>query len=573
MTNKQPTNHDVELNQRKAAAEQHFSEIALHIQQILGSDPLYTYSQLRWVTTPLDLKGPRFGANETRINEQLVLDLSEELLVNHAEYLEPVLWREAYLLHLPASVRAVQRAADLGLYCYYRHGLKTRKQRQRFLRIWEATSPPIQYAFYRYFPTGGFAYFDNIVDGRFLHIAKQWFHPFTQLSSSLTEEAYTANLERWMMNHHRILKPVELKILQGLYDNPALSQTELADELGLKQPTVSRIIKVLAEKHLMRFSVIENFPVLGLQPLAVIFHTPDMQDKHKLRTIGGKIRYTLGIHEYQDKIIMYFVIPFRRLERFRQWVKQITAVMDLSIPNILRLAERSVSHNFRLYQPSQNGWPIDFGPTLNNIERLLYEDWTDQLPPLRSFSFTMNKPPIIVNLRPEDFIFMQRASDAFLVTNRAKFYEAEEARKAGSGDLAYRRRVEYLQRKGVISATLGIGLFHIGLDVQINLYIKSAHDESYKILRALHLLPRASGNLFEDGSISVSFLLPKESGVSVETALRDILTEFGREIFTGIKPAWEASGWIASQPVTSDNYDFEKHSWIWVKDTLPLIRR
>jgi DNA-binding Lrp family transcriptional regulator len=573
MTNKQPTVSDVALDQRKVSAEQQFVEITQNIQQILDSKPLDAYSQLRWVTTPLKLNGPRFGVEETRINERLVLDLSEDLLVKHDEYLEPVLWREAYLLHLPESVRAVHRAADLGLYCYYQYGLKTRKQRQRFLQIWEATSPPIQYDFYRYYPAGGFAYFDKIVDGTFLHIVKQWFHPFTQLSTPLSEHAYTSNLERWMMNHHRILKPVELKVLKGLYQDPNASQTELAETLGLKQPTISRVIKVLAEKHLMRLSVIENFPVLGLQPFAVSFNTLNSKTKDTLISIARRIRYTLGIHDFQDAIVIYFVIPMRRTERFRQWIKQITAILDISTPKILTLFERSVSHNFRLYHSSNKGWPIDYGPILENIQRLLYEDWTAHLPQLRSFIFSSNEPGKAVKLRPEDFIFMQRASDAFLVTSRGQFYEAEEARKAGSRDLTYRRRVAYLQRNKVMSPPLGLGIFHIGLNAQVSLLIKSSQNEAQKILRALQLLPRVSGTIFNDGTMTTTLLLPQEAAVSVESSLRKSLTEYGKEVNTGIKPAWEAYGWMIRPPVISENYNFEKNDWIWVKDTLPLITK
>ena len=573
MTNKKTTTSEVTLDQRKIPAEQRFNEIAQHILQILDSEPLASYSQIRWVTTRLELNGPRFGADETRINKESVLDLSEDLLVKHDEYLEPVLWREAYLLHLPESVRAVNRAADLGLYCYYRYGLKTRKQRQRFLQIWEATSPPIQYAFYRYYPTGGFAYFDKIVDGTFLHIVKQWFRPFTQLSTPLSEDAYTGHLERWMMNHHRILKPVELKVLQGLYHDPNASQTELAETLGLKQPTISRVIKVLAEKHLMRLSVIENFPVLGLQPFAVVFHALNTKTKNSLVSIARRIRYTLGIHEFQDAIVIYFVIPLRRTDRFRQWLKQITAILDILAPKVLILFERSISHNFRLYESSNTGWPIDYGPILDNIQRLLYEDWTEHLPQLRSFKFSINAPRKVVELRPEDFIFMQRASDAFLVTSRGQFYEAEEARKAGSKDLTYRRRVAFLQRNKVMSPPLGLGIFHIGLNAQVSLLIKCSPNEAQRILRAFQLLPRVSGTIFNDGTMTATLLLPKKAAVSVEASLRKSLTEYGREVNTGIKPAWEAYGWMIRPPVISENYNFEKNDWIWVKDTLPLITR
>ena len=323
----------------------------------------------------------------------------------------------------------------------------------------------------------------------------------------------------------------------------------------------------------VRLSVIENFPVLGLQPFAVAFHGLTTKTKNSLVSLARRIRYTLGIHDFQDAIVIYFVIPLRRIERFRQWIKQITAILDIPAPKILILFERSISHNFRLYQSSNTGWPIDYGPILDNIQRLLYEDWTEHLPQLRFFRFSTDEPRKVVKLRPEDFIFMQRASDAFLVTSRGQFYEAEEARKAGSRDLTYRRRVAFLQRNKVMSPPLGLGIFHIGLDAQVSILIKSSQNEAQRILRTLQLLPRVSGTIFTDGTMTATLLLPKEAAVSVEASLRKSLTEYGKEVNTGIKPAWEAYGWMIRPPVISENYNFEKSDWIWVKDTLPLITR
>ena len=570
----QPRNQEEPSNIVKKDAFAKFITIAHTIQGILKSKPSDEYFTINWVPAPLELTTPRFGATEYLHDDiTLILELSQEFLLKHNTLLEPVLWREAYLLYLPRSIRLVPEAADLGLYCYYKFGIKNRRHRQRFRQLWDTVSPAKDHIFYRYYPSVGFEFFDKTVDGTLLKRAIEWLSPFQKLSTPIPSENYTANLERWMFNHHRKLKPIEQRVLQGLNNCPTCTQNELAKQLGIRQPTVSRIIRTLSEKHLLRLITFPNYPVLGLHPIIVAFSTPTITLLHKLRRILVKVRYTEMIQEFNDGLLVLFVIPSRRVQRFRQWVKQLVSVSDLLTPTFHLLIERTSSRNFGLYEPKNKGWPKNYDSILASLSRLVNEDWTEQLPPLRSFKLSRVPVPAI-KLQPEDFVYMQRATDAILLTRGPRFSEMQEARLAGyseSEHMAYRRRVDFLRTKNVMSPPLGVGIFNIGLDAVVNLFLQSTHEETRKILTALQLLPYVAGNILDSGALSASILVPKAFAVSIEASLRELLANSVNTVNTAINPAWDAFGWLARFSLISRNYDYDKGSWIWTKNTLPLI--
>ncbi len=570
MTFEKTTNQTDSIYHQQAEAIEAFTTITTTLQKILKSPPLDRYTTITFIPSPFELNGPRFGVTESiNSNSQVILSLSQNLLSQFQNYLIPILWREAYLLHLPSVIRQVEQAADLGLYCYYRYGIKNPKQRHRFLQVWETVSPPIDYPTYRYYPTAGFASFDRVVDGAFLRKAKRWFKPFNQLLTTMTTETYTANLERWMFNYNRLLRPLELKILRGLNSCPTCSQSELVDKLKLRQPTISQVIKRLAEKHQLRPVSFTNFRVIGLEPFAVTFPVSDMRKTISLKNILSKIRYTLGIQEFDDALISYFAIPIRRITRFRQWVKQFVALHDLSVPEIRIRTERLQSRNFDLYNSNKGGWVTDSEAVLDNVSRLISGKWTQHLPPLNSFKLSPSSQRI--SIKPSDFIYMQRATDVYFITDRARFYEAEEARLAGYKEtqhMAYRRRVNYLEKREVMSPPLGISIMHIGLNTIIHLLIESNEKETKRVLTALQLLPHIVGNIFNDGTGSASLLLPRESAISVQNALSQLFKDNNIPSIISIKPAWEAYGWT-TEPIQIRNYDFDREDWVWTKDTLP----
>jgi len=561
------------INQVQAEAISKFDAVATRIEKLLGSYPIDNYSSMSFASFPLQLKGPRFGVIEHKDKKHHnVLQFSQDLLTKYPKYFEPILWREAFLLHVPSSIREVSLAADLGLYCYYRFGLRTKKQKNQFLQIWQTTSPPIDYTFYRYYPTAGFEYFDNIVDGNFLKMVKEWFKPFISLSTPITTETYTENLERWMFNHHRILRPIELKILRGLNECLDCSQIELAEKLRIRQPTVSQAIRRLAEKHHLRLNIFINYSKLGLQLTAVKFSSLKMRNIETLTRLFSRIRYSLALQEFDNQILADFLIPNERATRFRQWLKQVSSNLDLKLPEIFLISERMHARNFDMYDSSKGVWVLEIESIIDNFTKLLSEEWIEHIPPINFYKLSSPNLKKRVKIRPEDFIYMQRASDAYLATRHLKFYESHELKKAGykeSEHMAYRRRVKYLKKIELISPPLGLGLLHIGLNSIINLHLETPRERTRSIFRALQLFPHISCRIFEDGTGVATLPVPSAKAVQIKTALNKLFSTLDVSAIISMRPAWQSYGWTGPSTISLVNFDIDNNKWIWTKDTLP----
>ncbi len=575
MMSKKSNPQDNKSDHQKDEISKRFSHIVQTIRNRLAAEPLENHIAIHWEPSPIVLEGPRFGASSyITTNDRSILELSEELLTNRIEFLEPVLWREAFLIHLPRIIREVPESSDLGLYCYYRYGLRTSKQRQKFQQLWESVSPPQGYESYYYYPAAGFSIFDRSVNGTFLQMVLEWFEPFKESSIQISSQMFTANLERWIFNHHIILQPIELKILRGLNDCLSCTQKQLAKILDLRQPTVSRVIKSLAKKHLLRFLVYENYPVLGLLPITVQFSSNNLGVINSIKKIARKIRYTLIIQEFADSIFISFAIPKERITRLRQWIKQVSAKYDLPPPKIYSTIERVNSKNFEIYNPDEGGWPNDYETILENIFRIIKEEWALHIPPLNVFKYSLSRATKSITLQPQDFVYMQRATEAFLVTSQARFYESQEARKAGyreSEHMTYRRRVEFLNQHNIMSQPMGIAIMHIGLNDAVNVFLETPYDETKAIISAFQLFPSVGARIYDNGSGSIMILLPSGTAVSTQTSLREFFGELGYPIKIAIRPAWKSFGWVTGNPIIPNNYDFDREKWIWTKDTLPTL--
>ncbi len=576
MTPTLPPDQTNSITQLQAEAIDTFANIATNIETILGSPPIDHYIAINFKPISLKLTGPRFGAIEHQDDsKRYTLDLSRDLLTQYPKYLDPILWREAYLLHLPSVIRQVTQAADLGIYCYHRYALRTKKQRNQFLRIWQTISPPLYYTFYRYYPTAGFEYFDHLVDGNFLKMAKDWFKPFIQLSTPMTTESYTESLERWMFNYHRFLRPIELKVLQGLNNCLTCSQIELAEKLKLRQPTISQVIKRLAEKHLLRFIIFTNYPKLGLQPVTVKFTATKMKIIDSLMQMIAKIRYSLAMQEFDNQLLASFLIPTERITRFRQWLKQVSASYNLVLPELGSISERMHARNFDIYSPQKGGWLSETESLLESFSRIISEKLTSHLPPINSFKLAPPHVKGTLKIKHQDFIYMQRATEAYFSTRHMKFFESHELREAGykeSEHMTYRRRVKYLEKNELISQPLGVGLLNIGLNSVIYLYLMTSKEETKRIFSACQLFPHISGIVLDNGTGVATLLIPSAIAVSLMTSLESLFTAIDIPAIISMKPAWNAYGWTVPPVVDSMNYNFETNRWIWTKDTLPPPR-
>jgi len=68
------------------------------------------------------------------------------------------------------------------------------------------------------------------------------------------------------------MKKNELKVLSGLMKNSRTSDRELANKLGISQPTVSRTRKSLEDEgYIKEYTIIPDFCKLGFEMLAITF--------------------------------------------------------------------------------------------------------------------------------------------------------------------------------------------------------------------------------------------------------------------------------------------------------------
>jgi hypothetical protein len=260
------------------------------------------------------------------------------------------------------------------------------------------------------------------------------------------------------------------------------------------------------------------------------------------------------------------------MRRFRSWVAELATAWAIPRPNIRVPLEQLHHRNFATYDCEKGGWPLDYEPVLDNISRLIQGEWTHILPSIRTFRFSTGSACRPMRLLPEDFVYIQRATSPFFLTNRVASTEAREARVAGfreSEHMRYRRRVEFLEHAGLISPPLGVGVVQIGLDTVISLRIETSYEKSRTVLGALQLMPHLSGFIYGDGSAAAVLPMPKAAAVSVENSLKRLLQNAGVTAATMTSPAWNSYGWAANHPIKQRNYDFERQTWVWTKDTLP----
>ncbi len=555
-----------------------FSEIESQVSTILKLSPLEPrFKNVRWCDIPFNLDNRRFGVSEV-LNPDNTSELlvAKELLHSANHLIDWVLWREAILQHLCYRVRSVPEIADLGLYGGLKYGVKRHRVRQKLQLIWETVSIPQEYESYQYNPTAGFHFFDKIVDGTFLQKVIPWLNAcFCGVSFPLTTQAFTTALERWMFDYHRVLDSTQIRILIALAEQPVISQEELAKRVRLTQPSVSKALRKMADRHLLRLVGYVNLPLIGLQRVAVAFHSTDSRVLWVLRRALAKIRYTLLIWEFSDAIFCTFAIPFRRIGRFREWVTGLAAAWNLPYPEIRTVIQHVQHRNFTLYKPEEGGWPQDYEPILENVFRLVREEISSLLPPIQTVQYSTLTPPTRVKLQPADFVYMRRATSSFFLTDRVASTEAQEARLAGyrEGEHGpYRRRVRVLEKLGLLSPPLGVGLIIIGLNAVISLLVKASHEESAQLLTSLQLMPHIAGAIYNDGCATAALLVPKEASVAIVTSLQEQLHECGINALTMVKPAWETYGWTFQPPVSLRNYDFDRGAWVWAKDTLPVIK-
>lgn len=131
------------------------------------------------------------------------------------------------------------------------------------------------------------------------------------------------------------LKEIELKLLSELMKNSRRSDRELAKVLGVSQPTVSRTIRKLEEKGIIReYTMIPDFSKTGYHLMALTFAkfheklTSEQLEKAKsvaqerLAEIGQAILLERGIGLNSNGVVVSLHKDYSSFLELHQWLRQ-----------------------------------------------------------------------------------------------------------------------------------------------------------------------------------------------------------------------------------------------------------
>jgi DNA-binding Lrp family transcriptional regulator len=134
------------------------------------------------------------------------------------------------------------------------------------------------------------------------------------------------------------LKNVEVRLIAELMKNSRRSDRELAQTVGVSQPTVSRIMKKLEKEQIIQeYTIIPDFRRLGYHICALTFAdfaTPkDLEAMRKLIEEYGKrlseipeaIVIERGLGENANGVVVSFHENYSEYTKFLDWLKQFSS--------------------------------------------------------------------------------------------------------------------------------------------------------------------------------------------------------------------------------------------------------
>lgn len=131
------------------------------------------------------------------------------------------------------------------------------------------------------------------------------------------------------------MKNIELKLISELMKNSRRSDRELAQAIGVSQPTVSRTIKKLEkEEYIQEYTAIPNFAKLGYELAALTFARLEGFDMKKMGELRKSAQEYLekgalevvmlarGIGTGQNIVIVSLHKDYTSYNEFRNWLNQ-----------------------------------------------------------------------------------------------------------------------------------------------------------------------------------------------------------------------------------------------------------
>lgn len=535
---------------------------------------------LSWGDFPLTLNNPRFGVNETNLSHRprggWHVILAKALREHRSHILDWILWREAFLSLLLPHIRQIPETADLGLFAGLQYGEYSKSHYESLMKLWKQVSPPQHYQHYIYDAPFGFPLFNQVVNGQFLHRAILWLNTLRPFKSQipLSTQAYTATLERWMLETHIPLTIPEHQILTAISQlTEPLHQSRLADQLSMSNANLSQHLTTLAQRHALRLNYFINLPLIGLTPYELLIQTPNQKTRNQVIEIFSRIPYTWFINPIQDtKLHCRIFIPTKHTSQFLNWLPEFTKDHNLLPIKPLRTAAIIQAWNFSIYLPNQ-GWYQDLTFQYFQMKAIYQGEYDEMLPPIStsemSYELLDNSKEYPIELRPEDFTYFLRAADIHQITDRITAQASKELDQAGISDTAhmiYRRRIKQLEKMNV-SHVKGMFPLHLGLDSVIQIYIYESKLVTEQIQKSLSVFPNLNGLNFDNGYGMIFLYVPNNCAVEVLSEIRKMLAIHGINSVIESKPSWQSITGFES-PVKLRNYDTKRKEWKWDQSIL-----
>jgi DNA-binding Lrp family transcriptional regulator len=169
------------------------------------------------------------------------------------------------------------------------------------------------------------------------------------------------------------LKNIELRLVSELMKNSRRSDRELSKVLGVSQPTVSRAIKKLEERGIIKeYTMIPDFNKLGYKILALTFvklkKTLNQEQIERARKIAKEslgvealeiVMLERGLGLDSDGVFITYHRDYASHARFNAWLRQFDFLAIEEIRNFLVSLEDTVRYR-----------PLTFSSLANNVVQM-----------------------------------------------------------------------------------------------------------------------------------------------------------------------------------------------------------
>ncbi len=544
---------------RKQRLRTHLKEVQQAIAQLTGRTPPMPKKIVFF--DECTLSSPRFCGQWDGNN----LSLAQQVL-NRPVLLDAILYREMFMALLPPTIQAVPESADLGLLCA--HIFFDEAQRERLIKIWQATSPRRYFGDIIYHAPLSLTMFNRTTQGTFLRLLLPYLDEHTPSQRVLTSIEYIDLIAAFMFNYASPLSEQEVRVIHLLQEHPNATPAELQSHSSLSQTALQGHLNTLREKlYLSKYYRI-NYPKIRLSHVMVLAYPA-----HGSR-IDNYIElcpYLRKIHRFNGANAPYLIsynLPRLRLRRLREFYQELTGLGHLDRFQFYQLDGTFQSYNLQSHLAQETHTPIG--------ERFRWTAWTRYLKEYlidQGYGEVLPKPHIYQYSTPYVEAADLDALDFSILSQTSPEVPADSiAKQLGQPVQEVEKRQRKLFEEQVIFKRPELSLFQLGLNETIFMMIEGNKDVVQNFLAGCKEAPMAGGAVFTNptpGCI-VAFGLPSGKATEVGQELGRLFLDqedFNAAIFYG----HGSKDFIVSSVLGRCRFNTATKQWIWFREYAPTL--